>query len=71
MLHAQGGSGRCDSRLEMAVLYYIKNFRKAFITDGRSLTPLSLSDVPTSSKERVSLSSTSLSHTRASALACL
>jgi hypothetical protein len=38
----------------MAMLYYIKNFRKAFITDGRSLAPLSLSDVPISGKERVS-----------------
>lgn len=31
----QGGAGRCDSRLELAMLYYLRSFKKAFITEAR------------------------------------
>lgn len=49
----QAGSGKCDHRLEMAILYYVRNFRKAFITDGRGVPSLSLSDITTSGKDKV------------------
>jgi hypothetical protein len=49
----QSGAGKCDHRLEMAILYYIRNFRKAFITDGRGVPSLSLSDITTSGKDKV------------------
>jgi hypothetical protein len=36
-LRAQGGAGRCDPRLECALLYYLRSFKKSFITETRSV----------------------------------
>jgi hypothetical protein len=32
----QGGAGRCDARLESAMLYYLRAFKKSFITETRA-----------------------------------
>ena len=44
----QNGSSRCDSRLQRALLYFIRAFKTAFVSDGTvsasPLTPLEPSD---------------------------